>query len=473
MRFNKIEFWVVTLLTLIFITGLSLHYLRHDFNWYVQENSFLPDFEWFFRRLGIRLVLVLTVYSAFSFLNFYILPTYFSRKRYDYLIVSTILTFILVITIFTYADYFLEKNFHFTPISLVCCLSIVAYLVLKKVIEYGATKFETPNPLREKILRELGVAFVIWLVIFFVLVTSHADTLGHFWAFMVPYGYLLFLLNVYWLIPESDKKGNEPIAYFLKMLLVSFLVYIPFGIAYNRPGSFLFIFFWSLQQVTILPLSWYVFKRNKEGIFQLLSLKKELGQTTADLQFLRTQINPHFLFNALNTLYGTALLENSERTSEGILKLGDMMRFMLQENHQDKIQLGQEINYMRNYIDLQLLRIQPSPDIRIETSIKDTMSDKCIAPMLLIPFVENAFKHGISQQHKSWIKISLSCSGEKLYLDVYNSLHAKNEKDPEKDRLGVGLENVKQRLLLLYPGKHELVVRETTQEYFVHLTLTL
>jgi two-component system, LytTR family, sensor kinase len=153
--------------------------------------------------------------------------------------------------------------------------------------------------------------------------------------------------------------------------------------------------------------------------------------------------------------------------------LGDMMRFMLHENHQQKILLSREIEYLRNYIELQLLRTSTSPNILIETRIEDELTEKYIAPMLLIPFVENAFKHGVSLKHKSWIKITLHCDGNKLYFDVYNSTHARSEQDPEKDMSGIGLNNVKQRLELLYPNKQELIIRETPDEFFVHLTLQL
>src|SRR5690606_18403954 len=146
------------------------------------------------------------------------------------------------------------------------------------------------------------------------------------------------------------------------------------------------------------PIVWLIYKRQMKGKEEMFVLKKELGTTSANLDFLRSQINPHFLFNALNTLYGTALQENSERTAQGIQMLGDMMRFMLHENHQQKILLSREIEYMRNYLDLQLLRTSDSPNISIETKIEDVVGDKYIAPMLLIPFIENAFKHGISLQ---------------------------------------------------------------------------
>jgi two-component system LytT family sensor kinase len=200
---------------------------------------------------------------------------------------------------------------------------------------------------------------------------------------------------------------------------------------------------------------------------------QQLKRSSASVDFLRSQINPHFLFNALNTLYGTAIQENADRTSEGIQKLGDMMRFMLQENMQDKISLTREIDYLNNYIALQRLRTDANPIVQINTQIQESETYFQIAPMLLIPFVENAFKHGISFREPSHIKVSLEIKQGKLYFDVYNSKHPRPDNDPEKDKSGIGLENVKQRLQLSYPGKHELVIHDTPKEFFVHLTIQL
>jgi LytS/YehU family sensor histidine kinase len=175
----------------------------------------------------------------------------------------------------------------------------------------------------------------------------------------------------------------------------------------------------------------------------------------------------------LNTIYGTAIQEGAERTSEGIEKLGDMMRFMLQENMQEKIALVREIDYLNNYISLQRLRTDPNPTIKIESQIDSQPHLLQIAPMLLIPFVENAFKHGISFREPSHIKIALEITNKIINFDVYNSKHTKQDKDPEKDKSGIGLNNVKQRLELLYPKKHELIIRETGKEFFVHLTIQL
>jgi len=145
----------------------------------------------------------------------------------------------------------------------------------------------------------------------------------------------------------------------------------------------------------------------------------------------------------------------------------------LHENMQDKISLTREVEYLNNYIDLQKLRTSRSADIKIETQIDEQLNNLQITPMLLIPFVENAFKHGISLQQASHIKITLQTKEKTLYFDVHNSIHLKADNDPEKLKSGIGLENVRQRLLHLYHGKHELIIRESAKEFFVHLTIQL
>jgi len=163
--------------------------------------------------------------------------------------------------------------------------------------------------------------------------------------------------------------------------------------------------------------------------------------------------------------------ENAGRTAEGIQRLGDMMRFMLEENNLDFIQMNKEIDYLNNYIALQKLRIQSSPGIVIEDNINEQHCNHRIAPMLLIPLVENAFKHGISLNEKSWISIKLSCTEKNILFEVRNSMHAKTTSDPEKERSGIGFKNVVERLKLIYPGKHQVKVNQDGKEFFVQLII--
>jgi LytS/YehU family sensor histidine kinase len=243
----------------------------------------------------------------------------------------------------------------------------------------------------------------------------------------------------------------------------------------TRQFSFLgfLVIDWLVPTILTIAISWWVYWANQDRYQQLESLQTALGTSNANLQFLRSQINPHFLFNALNTLYGTALMEKADKTGEGIQKLGDMMRFMLHENNQDKIALSRELDYLHNYIDLQNMRIAPSDQMLIEIQIEDIVGYYEISPMLLIPFIENAYKHGISLKQRSWINVTLFKKENVLHLDVHNSVHPVNESDPERSHSGTGLDNVKQRLQLIYPNAHELVIRKNAKEFFIHLSLTL
>jgi LytS/YehU family sensor histidine kinase len=150
-----------------------------------------------------------------------------------------------------------------------------------------------------------------------------------------------------------------------------------------------------------------------------------------------------------------------------------MMRFMLHENVQEKISLAREIEYLNNYISFQKLRTDENPAIKIDIAIEPLVTSVQIAPMLLIPFVENAFKHGISFREPSHIRATVELKEDTLHFNVNNSKHLRPETDPEKNNNGIGLKNVKQRLQLLYPSKHELIIHETGKEFYVHLTLRL
>ncbi|MDX5347366.1 MAG: histidine kinase, partial [Hymenobacteraceae bacterium] len=329
--------------------------------------------------------------------------------------------------------------------------------------------------------------FVFWMISMFVLITASVigyivnenEILVFILAILLPFTITFYTVSFYYFIPKLLTKKRPFRTYLLRvmlLLLLSFfpLVFISILFIPNEDNAFSLLFLNAFFQLFItMPVTWILVKKQISNSETVQVLQQELGQTHANFDFLRSQINPHFLFNTLNTLYGTALQEKSERTAQGIQMLGDMMRFMLHENVQKTIPLSREIEYMHNYIELQSLRVSASPDIAIQANLAEAPAGKSIAPMLLIPFVENAFKHGISLKEKSWIKISLQYDHNKLFLDVYNSTHPKQEQDPEKDRAGVGLENVKQRLQLLYPDKHELTIRQTTDEFFVHLTLQL
>ncbi|HEV2479813.1 MAG TPA: histidine kinase [Puia sp.] len=324
---------------------------------------------------------------------------------------------------------------------------------------------------------------------FFLLYYALGAVLANFYLFGDPRGledfYFLILppviltvyTNLYWVLPI---KGEGKLlrgwnAQARRRLLIStagwpipFMVY---GVEENKAILPVWFAFWLTQLAVTTPISWMIWRQRKDKLLQVRGLQTALGQSEADLLFLRSQINPHFLFNVLNTLYGTALQEGAGRTAEGVQKLGDMMRFMLHENHLAEIPMSKEIEYLRNYIALQELRTESAESIRIEANIDETFPEYRIAPMLLIPFVENSFKHGISLREPSWIKLQLYNEGNRILFEIRNSVHARKGDDPEKARSGIGLKNVLHRLKLFYPNRHEFYMHQDEKEFFVQLTL--
>lgn len=281
----------------------------------------------------------------------------------------------------------------------------------------------------------------------------------------------LYIYHTFWLFPFKARTWLQGSVLF-RLLISTFAGALFFAMVYGGSNKLVgFSMYWLFLLLIITPLSWLLYQQRKDRILQLKGMETALAKSATDLQFLRSQINPHFLFNALNTLYGAALKEKSEQTAGGIQMLGDMMRFMLHENNLDFIPINKEIEYLKNYIALQKLRIPATPGILIEDNIDEAKCNSQIAPMLLIPFVENAFKHGISLKEKSWININLECAETFICFEVRNSIHNYFEGDPEKDKSGIGLKNVTERLKLLYPAKHELKVVEDKNEFIVKLII--
>lgn len=197
--------------------------------------------------------------------------------------------------------------------------------------------------------------------------------------------------------------------------------------------------------------------------------KKELEneQLNAELSFLKAQINPHFLFNTLNGIYSLAH-SRSELTEQSILKLSQLLRYVLYDTSNEKIPLSKDLDYINNYIYLQKLRLSKS--ITINYEILGEHTQLLIAPLLLINFIENAFKHGISYSGNSTVDIKIAIAGHYLTLTVRNNITNNQQVD---NRSGIGLINTKRRLDLLYPGKYTLDIKNDNQNYIVHLKIEL
>lgn len=194
----------------------------------------------------------------------------------------------------------------------------------------------------------------------------------------------------------------------------------------------------------------------------------EKERLSAQIASLKSQINPHFLFNTLNNIYATAI-DTSPTAADMVDKLSEMMRYTMKDTQQDFVLLEDEINYINNFIKLQKLRLDRS--VKLEYSSPENIPSLQIAPMLLIPFIENAFKHGVNSEQKSHIKIEISLSKTELRLLVVNNKVSVQQDTSESS--GLGITNTWHRLHLIYPSKHLLVINDTEKEFSVSLHINL
>jgi LytS/YehU family sensor histidine kinase len=196
--------------------------------------------------------------------------------------------------------------------------------------------------------------------------------------------------------------------------------------------------------------------------------RTESEKLSAQIASLKSQINPHFLFNTLNNIYATAI-DTSPKTADMIDRLSEMMRYSMKDTKQDCVLLEDEINYISNFIELQKLRLDRS--VKLEYHSMENIPALRIAPMLLIPFIENAFKHGVNSEQKSRIKIEIAMDKTEFQLNVANNKVA-IQKDIS-ERSGLGIENTKHRLNLIYPSRHLLVINDAEKEFSVSLYINL
>nr|WP_293294533.1 histidine kinase [Allomuricauda sp.] len=198
-----------------------------------------------------------------------------------------------------------------------------------------------------------------------------------------------------------------------------------------------------------------------------LRTQVENENVSSELQFLKTQLNPHFLFNSLNAIYSLSV-KNSKNTSEAIISLSELMRYMIYEADKEMVQIHKELNYIKNYVQLQRLRLSDSANVTLKISGEDKGIE--IPPLLFISFIENAFKYGTDFKGSTYVAINFVLDNEFIYFTVENRIGPHRE--PNKNS-GVGLQNIKNRLKLLYPKSHELNISDDGQTFKVYLVLNL
>lgn len=282
----------------------------------------------------------------------------------------------------------------------------------------------------------------------------------------------LFYFNTEFLYPNflAKKKNVQYILFALIACIIASGVYTVIrkseGLIDNVFLHAFFKVFFGVAFVAIGTLYKIIYDNLKT---KSLRQQQENETLKTELSFLRSQVSPHFMFNVLNTLVAK-IRQQSDDLEDTVIEISNLMRYMLYDSDEEKVGIKTECEYLKSYIDLQMKRFENS--VQITAAVTDDLPDKEIEPMLLIPLVENAFKHGTNSINKPEIDILLNYENEQLNLIVINS---KNEisKGSEKRNSGIGLENLKRRLDLLYFQKHSLVLEDNKNQYKATLSINL
>lgn len=337
----------------------------------------------------------------------------------------------------------------------------------------------------ERLMRHI-IYWLAWLIFYATVNSTYNNDSFLYHAYIelqimfikLPFTYfVIYRLVPYWLM---RKKYAVFLSLFLGLVMVGgiliwglYCFFIMPGSAEAQAGLFspkLFYKALDLVYISSLPIILKLLQRNIHQ--EKLTLQLAQQRSDAELKLLKNQLHPHFLFNTLNNLYGMVLTQHP-RSPEVITRLSDMMSYMLYECDRRQISLEKEIAYLENYIELEKIRYGSRLDICFEKG--GDISGKAIAPLLMMPFVENAFKHGAAKNEKDpWICINIWVDNDLLNFTVENNL----EREPQinggifKTQSGVGLANVQKRLEMIYPGKHKLDIKRQ-DSYLLMLNLNL
>jgi two-component system, LytTR family, sensor kinase len=330
---------------------------------------------------------------------------------------------------------------------------------------------------------------VFWVsyVLFFTILYGSFDN-DYYREFMVliellPFKIAVTYLMLYVFVPKFLLRKK----YFL-FAIFFIITSITFGVPYRLISYYyLYPIYWPEHAFSLHPLNVAKIIKSLVSIYtvtaiailiKLIKLAFHNQQETnklnsekleAELKFLKSQIHPHFLFNTLNNLYALTL-KKDDKAPEIVLKLSELLDYMLYECNVPTIDIKREISHIENYIDLEKIRY--GDRLKVDFINNGKLSDVKIAPMLILPFVENAFKHGASGEIESpWIKIDLSIDDKQLVLNVENSKETRAIVDDQGYTEGIGLKNVKRRLELLYKNNYKLDVVDKGKAYLVVLKL--
>jgi hypothetical protein len=450
---------------------------------------------------GNRLEPVLRVVTILAFLGINVvvlIPGWFERKRYSgFLLSLAVLTVAYILILAWLGDrqsgghnriaWLRHYSAIFIVISwLASLLAAFALHFLSRAITSGKRLSQLLSENRITVEVVFNVLLVATLFVHSLIVDRNLRE-GLSNTVILLTGAAIFYLHVYWVIPLIKSRSGI-LRYMgrsaLLVLPTLFVFYVADRIQLHQsltglglrvpwfevirwPGSQLIrtVLLIQLVMVPAWLYAWVKIQLLQKAVGFSLFRNKE-----AQLNQLRSQVNPHFLFNSLNTLYALSLKEQSIKTAEYIAKLANLMRYLIDDMEKERIPVQKEITYIRDYINLQAIRSSVEHRIDISDELGEEVT-LLIAPMLMIPFVENAFKHGINPNRVSELKINFQYTGVSFQFVIENSVDRDFESFYKEKGFGIGIENVRQRLAHEYPGRHTLSVADTGNRFIVILTI--
>jgi len=291
----------------------------------------------------------------------------------------------------------------------------------------------------------------------------------------VTIGIVVFYINYSILVPVFLLKRKQ-VLYFIAVIILLIAIYniypivVPmpnrlpsFNPEIQRRGKFIPVIFNTVIIIigTVIRIyeQWIINDKKRKEI--------EAQKNVSELEALKNQLNPHFLFNSLNSIYSLTVKKSND-APEAVITLSELLRYMLYQANNGFVLLSDELGYLENYIKLQRLRIAKNEGVKI--NIRGAISTQKISPLLFISYIENAFKYGTDFKGNTEVTIDISIKEEELQFKCVNLIGSRSK---DKENSGIGMQNTKERLLLLYPDNHWLTVEEKDDKFIVDLKLKL
>ena len=461
---------------------IAISYLRHNLNSF---NKFLP------------ILRVITIFGFVIIQVLWLIPRYFIKKKsawYGFHLFNVSGFYFLSLfliggfehKIFPGFQWLQSGSISFIFISwlILVPFSFIYYFVHLSIKESMSIVqvYKLYRPRRET----LSWISIVWLMLFRIFSGDMIDQEKFQILFVFILGITLFFIYAFWIAPRfimQEKIGNMVLICCSVLIGTAFILHVKSSyevfLDISRNGlsipwthyilppeeQDLKLAFW--LQLLGLPAILYAYER--KNIVKKIKGFTLFRKKEAELNQLRSQVNPHFLFNSLNTVYAFALKENNPKTAEYIAKLASLMRYSIEDMEKESIPVEKEVEYIRDYINLQKIRSSVEHEIELEVDIQDP--EYQIAPMLMIPFVENAFKHGMNPNKISQLKILIHVKEKQFRFEIENPVDKNFEAFYKEKGFGIGIENVRQRLELIYPARHSISVNDSGDHFIVGIRI--